>query len=117
VGLGLLAVEAGSRPGGDIPGKAAPNKSGRSIVQAFGDNWAKNTCRDVANQALSVCLSKSNFKGCTVKQALRFRTAILLSGHSFKVDWICSKTAPVWVGMIENQRRHFSSQADKVSAH
>ncbi len=30
VGLGLLAVEAGSSPGVDITGKAAPNKSRRN---------------------------------------------------------------------------------------
>jgi hypothetical protein len=32
VGLGLLTVEAGSRPGVDVAGKAAPNKSRRNLI-------------------------------------------------------------------------------------
>ncbi len=82
VGLGLLTVEAGSCLGVNVAGKAAPNKPRRNhtpggepprvsnvllvlkniFSELFSNNWAKNTCGDVANQALSACLLKRNFE-------------------------------------------------------
>jgi hypothetical protein len=46
----------------------------------------KNACGDVANQVLTASLAKSNGEGCTAEQTLRFRTAILLADHCFKID-------------------------------
>jgi hypothetical protein len=112
VGLGLLAVKAGSRPGVDVAGKAILNKSrsnhtpkaslpGCEILCKFKKNTSflnfsvttgrKASRRDVANQALNACLLKRDFEWWTVKQMVRFCAAILLSGHGFEVNWICRR--------------------------
>jgi hypothetical protein len=69
----------------------------------FWNNWTENVSGDVANQALSACLSKGNFEGCTGEQAMRFCAAILLGGHSFELDWICHRhsggiSSRLWCG-------------------
>jgi hypothetical protein len=54
-----------------------------------GNKWAKNANGNVTSQALSTCLANCLFEGCAAQQMLRFHTMALLSGHLFKIHWIC----------------------------
>jgi hypothetical protein len=49
------------------------------------DDWAKDACGHIANQAVCACLAVHQDEGCTAEQALRFRAAILLGVAS---NWI-----------------------------
>ncbi len=73
----IICWEA-SLPGCEILCKL---KKKNIFPELFINNWAKNTHRNVNNQALSACLLKHNFEGWTAEQTLRFCAVILLSGH------------------------------------
>ncbi len=83
VDLAPLAVQAGFCPAGDLGGEAAPDKPRRhkaprgqpprvgnavkmpeNVFSEFcWDNGMKNSRGNIANQALSACLSESQFEG------------------------------------------------------
>jgi hypothetical protein len=58
-----------------------------SFAESEGDNGAESAGRNVPSQALIACLPESQSEGCAAQQPLRFRAAVLLSGHLFEIHW------------------------------